>query len=600
MHVPMGCRQRNLVAVVGLLAVFGQASRGGAQVVYVNNNVPSPNNSVSALLVSPSGTLTPLTGSPFLTGGGGSSSPNVGAVDLTSVGPYLYASNIITNSVAAFQINDDGTLTTIPGSPFATVGTRPNGIAINAAGTLLFVADNVSNQVSVFNIASNGALSLVLGGPLSVAAAPVDLEIDSTNSILFASHLTAGVGVYTIGGGGSSLTPIAGSPFAAGSPSPDERGLAINTSVTRLYVADGTNNTVSGFSIGGGGTLTAVPGSPFAAGTGPTSVTFHPTLSVLYAANDTSNDVSAYMIGGSGALTPLAGSPFSAGVSAAGTAAISIDAADGLLLAVNGGTNPSPSRDISVFTIDGSGALTLVGSPFSTGVGSGRPGSIVFSTISRPDCTATAPGVCVPGTGKVNTDCVAEWLVDTTPPPNVNPKTGLPDQRVSCQNGNTGCDFDSMDNQCTFHVRICINNQDPRITCTPTNVASYELLRPRQGAGDAADAANYTAINQAVSGGTCNNDAFRNCLSNSDCLFGGLCNGPAVIGVPFMKGKTVITPGSTNANLNVCSNTMSVVVPLRSTATGFNSKSKILRARIKTSAGVKDTDVLKLTCYPAP
>jgi 6-phosphogluconolactonase (cycloisomerase 2 family) len=582
-------------ALAGVFVALSWRVAGWAQVVYVNNNIPSPNNSVSALLVSPSGTLTPLAGSPYPTGGGGSSSPNVGSVDITAVGPYLYATNVITNSVAAFTINADGTLTTIPGSPFASVGTRPNGIAINAAGTLLFAADNVSNQVSVFSIASNGALSLVLGAPFSVSPEPVDLEIDSTNSLLFASQHTLGVGVYTIGGGGS-LTAIGGSPFAAGT---DERGLAVNSAATRLYVADGTNNTVSGFTIGGGGVLTAVTGSPWAAGTGPTSVKFHPTLSVLYAANDTSNDVSAYTIGLSGVLTPLGSSPFASG--GVGTAAMAIDAADSLLFAVNGGTNPSPSRDISVFSIDGAGALTPVGgSPFSTGVVSGRPGAIVFSTISRPDCTASAPGVCIPGTGKADTDCVSEWFVDTTPPPNINPRTGLPDQRVSCQNGNAGCDFDSLDDRCTFHVRICINNADPRIACTPTNVASYELLRPRQNATNATDVVNFNQINKAVSGGSCNNDAFRSCLSNSDCLFGGMCTGPAIIGVPFVHRSTVITPGTTNSNSNLCSNTVSIEVPLRSGPSGFQSKSKSFRARIKTSAGVKDTDVLKLICYPAP
>ena len=171
---------------------------------------------------------------------------------------------------------------------------------------------------------------------------------------------------------------------------------------------------------------------------------------------------------------------------------------------------------------------------------------------------------------------------------------------INCQSGNSGCDADALNDRCTIKVRVCLNNVDPRIACTPTNVASFELLKPRQGAGDAADASNFNEFRKAVSGDTCSNDAFRSCLVDGDCLFGGVCTGAAVIGVPFVKRTTVIEPGSTNATTNLCSNPMSIQIPLRSTNNGFKSKSKTFRARIQTTAGVKDTDVLKITCFPAP
>jgi 6-phosphogluconolactonase (cycloisomerase 2 family) len=341
--------------------------------VYVNDNA-APNNSISAFEVGAAGTLTLLPGSPFLTGGSGGFSQDVGAVDIVVAGQRLYATNAITNTVAAFDINSDGSLTTIPGSPFPTLGTRPVGIAINSAGTRLFAADFVSNNVAVFDIASNGALTLVLAAPFAVAAGPLDLEIDSANSLLFASHNGGSVGVYTIAGSGS-LSPIIGSPFLAAG---GERGLDVNAAATRLYVADSTVNTVSGFNIGGGGTLTAVAGSPFAAGTEPTGVLFHPSLDVLYVSNDMSNDVSAYTITpATGTLTPLGGSPFSAGSN--GTAGMVIDSKSNRLFAVNGGSNPSPGRSVSVFDIGAGGALTAVaGSPFSTGMASGSPVSVTL------------------------------------------------------------------------------------------------------------------------------------------------------------------------------------------------------------------------------
>jgi 6-phosphogluconolactonase (cycloisomerase 2 family) len=576
--------------------------------IYVNNDAPTT-NSVSALAINPAtGVLTAVPGSPFATGGGGSFAPNVGGISVLAVEHFLYATNDITNTVAAFTINDDGTLTSVPGSPFPTLGTRPNGLAVDNDETLLFVANFSSNNVSVFDIESNGALTLVSGSPLSVAGQPLSALLDSPDSLLFLSHVGPGsVGVYTVGSGGSSLTAISGSPFAAGG---GERGLDVNAAHTLLYVADGSNDTVSGFAIGGGGTLTAVPSSPFAAGTQPTDVLLHPSLSVLYVSNDMSNDIYVYSIAVDGSLTPVQ-TALSGGD---GTAGMVIDAANNRLFAVNGGGSATPSRDISVFDINpATGALTAAsGSPFPTGASSGRGSAIALATLSRSTCTDPAPGLCSPGGGTLKTDCVAEWLVSTSPPPPTNPKTNSPVNRVICQNGNPGCDYDGdgSDDHCTFHVQVCVNNHDPRLpSCTPIDVASFQLLKPRPGASsnDAFDVANITAFETALAGNTCNNEPqTRSCLTDADCLAGGTCTNAPVIGVPFVHGKTPIIPPpptptpAPNSAANICSNIMDIKVPLRLTSSGFASKSKVFSARVRTSnKRVSDSDKLTLTCLPA-
>ena len=56
----------------GVMIATLQVAPSAGQVIYVNNNIVSPNNSVSALSVDSNGALTPLAGSPYLTGGGGS------------------------------------------------------------------------------------------------------------------------------------------------------------------------------------------------------------------------------------------------------------------------------------------------------------------------------------------------------------------------------------------------------------------------------------------------------------------------------------------------------------------------------------------------
>lgn len=612
----MNVERGRAAALTGMLVTviaFTSPTAWAQQVIYVNNDA-SPTNSVSALAVNPAdGSLTAMPGSPFSTGGGGSFAPNIDGIDVLAVQHFLYATNsnpTVTNggSVAAFSINDDGTLTTVPGSPFPTLGTKPNGLSVSNDESLLFVTNFQSNTVAVFDIESNGALTLVAGAPFAVATDPLAATIDSPDGLLFLSQSTPGaVGVYAVGTGGSSLTAVAGSPFGAGG---GERGLDVNAAHTFLYVADGGNNTVSAFGIGAGGALSSVTGSPFGAGSEPTDVLLHPSLNVLYASNDVSNDIYVYSVAGNGAL----GAPLQIiGSGGNGTAGMVIDTAHGRLYAVNGGSSGAPSRDISAYTVNPvTGMLTAItGSPFPTGASAGRGSAIALATLSRSTCTDVAPGFCSPGGGALATDCVAEWLVSTTPPPPTNVRLNTPMNRVICQNGNPGCDFDGSgtDTKCTFHVQVCLNNHDPRFTCSPSNVTSFELLRPRQGAvsNDAADIANIKAFQTALGGKSCDNEPqTRSCLSDSDCVAPGTCTDPPVVGVPVVHGKTPIIPPmptptpTPNTAANLCSNIMSIQVPLRTPASGPASKSKVFSIKVRTTNNrVIDSDSLTLTCLPA-
>jgi 6-phosphogluconolactonase (cycloisomerase 2 family) len=97
--------------------------------VYTNDNF-SP-NTVSAFKVSPSnGSLTPIPGSPFLTGGNGGAH-DVGPQTITTATQgtksFLYAANAGSGTISAFAIDPGtGNLTAVPGSPF-TVAAANSG-----------------------------------------------------------------------------------------------------------------------------------------------------------------------------------------------------------------------------------------------------------------------------------------------------------------------------------------------------------------------------------------------------------------------------------------------------------------------------------------
>src|SRR5260370_8380919 len=85
------------------------------------------------------------------------------------------------------------------------------------------------------------------------------------------------------------------------------------------YVVNALSNNVSAYSIGSNGALTPVPGSPFAAGQNPGSVAVDPTGKFAYVVNCSNNAssfgaVSAFSIRSNGAPTPPPGSPFPTGI----------------------------------------------------------------------------------------------------------------------------------------------------------------------------------------------------------------------------------------------------------------------------------------------
>jgi Lactonase, 7-bladed beta-propeller len=190
-----------LVAMLAALAIAVCAAPALAQknLVYINGNIAtSGQNAVVVLVNDGAGNLTPLAGSPFLTGGTGVGIPPSGDADwdsdgeiaINAAGTLLYAVNGDSNNIAAFKLNSDGSLTTITGSPFASGGPQPASLAYkdNALG-------NGQSEMVVVNKDSD---------PLQTPTAP--------NYTTF----TVGVGgVLTLNSGSAFTLPVGSSPAMA-------------------------------------------------------------------------------------------------------------------------------------------------------------------------------------------------------------------------------------------------------------------------------------------------------------------------------------------------------------------------------------------------
>jgi hypothetical protein len=170
-------------------------------------------------------------------------------------------------------------------------------------------------------------------------------------------------------------------------------------------------------------------------------------------------------------------------------------------------------------------------------------------------CTDVAPGSCAPGAGNTRS-CEVEFLVD----PNLTLKknTGLPTSTITCTDGQTLCDFDTVAGQCTFHVAGCLNSQDPRLPlCTPSAIGSIKVRQPT--AGDPITATLVAA------------------LQNVDPVSTG-----SVAGATVSYAPAAMSP-------NACTSYMTIVVPA-----GEKRKVSVL---VETAAGTAPSNV-KLICKP--
>src|SRR5689334_19567634 len=283
---------------------------------------------------------------------------------------YVNGNTAGTNTIVGFDRHADGSLTTIPGSPFNAGGAGTGG-AFGSAGGLqessdgryLLATDPASNDISVLRIKPNGSLQLAeIQG--SNGTTPTSIAVH--DSLVYVANGGAGGSNYTgfrLNAGGH-LSPISRSTYALPDDalpghvliSPDGRRLV----GTRVGPNAGPSF-LDAFRIGTDGRLTAAPGSPFPAQRiGPFGSTFSPAHgNQLFVSNahDGANagSVSVYDVAADGSLNAIGGSPFADLQTAPCWVAISPDGH--ALFAVNTAV-PSVSR----YEVAANGTLTLVGS----------------------------------------------------------------------------------------------------------------------------------------------------------------------------------------------------------------------------------------------
>jgi 6-phosphogluconolactonase (cycloisomerase 2 family) len=363
--------------------------------VYTNDD-SFPANTVSAFSVSVHGTLTPVPGSPFYTGGIGFGGGFLSANRITTVKNFLFVSNAISSNVSVFKINPvTGALTPLEGSPFPAGGSGAFGISLTATpdGRFLFAGKAGSSDITTFSIAPNGGLT-PMGPPLSLGYVEDGvsyLKVSPNGKFLAVTiPIAKSIGMFNIGNDGT-LTPVPGSPFLAdgeGVPT----GAAINCASDLLFAGESSGNaTVFVYSIASDGELTPEPGSPFVApeGAGAVGILLSEDEKHLFVSNTFSDSMSVFDVGNDGVLTSQALFPVASGGLPSG---IATNKASTLLYTASF-SEISPS--IGVFHISQGAVLPAVDSPVRTG----RPQGLLSLTAFPTRTCATRVAIDIkPGT----------------------------------------------------------------------------------------------------------------------------------------------------------------------------------------------------------
>ncbi len=204
------------------------------------------------------GSLTPIASYPLSSGSGG--------VIVTPNGKFLYSTG---DGLYGFSIDSaTGTLTAVPGSPFDS-SVAFSGSAANPTSQYLYASTLIPNGVMAYSIQSDGSLLTLPGSPYTDPNSPFDVAIEPSGRFVYVVNYGGGVSGWAIASDGS-LTSLPGSPYSTGGDA--SNSIAASADGRAIIVDNQAQSTTASLAIQSDGSL-LLAGTPQPAGTDPRGVT---------------------------------------------------------------------------------------------------------------------------------------------------------------------------------------------------------------------------------------------------------------------------------------------------------------------------------------
>jgi len=264
------------------------------------------------------GALLSIVGSPFSIG---ANNQTYGTV-ISPNNRFLYAANVSSGTISTFRINSiTGALSAV-GTPVSSGASSPNGLFFHPTGNFLYVTNQGGNSVSAFAVAGDGTLTAVPGSPFA-AGGPTLLNgivVHPDGNFLYVASMGGAGGVvgYSIDATTGALTLIPGSPFSNtnGGYNNTGDGITIHPNGNWLYMGlvnrkrvaaftiDKTtgvltglgtpvlNNSTTGYTDNGGSGANISPDGLYFYGTAFSTTAADPKKVIVYAIDQTTGDLS--------------------------------------------------------------------------------------------------------------------------------------------------------------------------------------------------------------------------------------------------------------------------------------------------------------------
>jgi 6-phosphogluconolactonase len=306
-----------VAAVAGLAVAAGPADASPSPVVghvYVNDN-SAGSNTVAGFERHANGSLTPIPGSPFVTGGAGTGTSVASEGAIQRAGRFLLAVDPGSNQLSVLRIGAGGTLTTV-GSPVWSHGNQPVSITVHDHLVYLANAGDGGVNYTGFRLGSAGRLTHLRGSTVGLpdGSQPGQVLFNATGTKLAGTRVGSSLIDSFAVRPNDRLKAAPGSPYAAQGLGPFGSEFR-PTKPWQLFVSnahDGTGNgTVSAYRVAANGGLSSIGGSPFADHqTAPCWVEITHNGRILFAVNTASPSISSYRIGVGGGLHLLGSTGF--------------------------------------------------------------------------------------------------------------------------------------------------------------------------------------------------------------------------------------------------------------------------------------------------
>ena len=293
------------------------------------------------------------------------------AGDNTACGNLFDVAN--TGSTGSTNHSPAGTLTSA-GTPTST-GAYPASVSVSPNGQFVYVANRGDGTVSAFSINSGSGTLNAVGSPTPTGSGlnsnPYSITVSPNGQFAYVANSGDGtVSVFSINPNTGALNTVGLPVFSGAGSSSYPYSVAISPNGQFAYVANLNDGTVSTFSINPGTGALSVVGLPVSSGSHsfsePNSVTVSPNGQFAYVTNLNEGTVSTFSINpGTGALS-LLGAPNPTGIGTGGSAPYSI------AISPNGQFAYVANffeGTVSTFSINpSSGTLSIMGTPTLAGV----------------------------------------------------------------------------------------------------------------------------------------------------------------------------------------------------------------------------------------